>query len=142
MRAPDVNVLVYAHRVESPQHQRYAAWLKQLAEGDEPFGLSEVVAAAFVRIVTHPRLWDPPTGLESALGFIDALRARRNCRLLSPGPSNWSIFAQLCRSSKAQGKLVADAHHAALAIEHGCEWVTADGDFACFRGLRWRHPLE
>jgi toxin-antitoxin system PIN domain toxin len=138
---PDVNVLIYAHRLESPEHDRYAQWLRRLASDPEPFGLSELGASAFVRIVTNPKIWDEPTSTEDALEFIERLRRRSNARLLTHGPSSWDVFARLCREARAKGKLVADAYHAALAIEHGCELVTADGDFARFQGLRYRHPL-
>lgn len=141
MLLPDVNVLIYAHRAESPEHSRFADWLRALAGGPEPFGLSELAASAFVRIVTHPKIWSEPTTTEDALQFIDNLRARSNARLLSPGVRNWELFSKLCRAARARGKLVADAYHAALAIEHGCEFVTCDGDFARFAGLRQRHPL-
>jgi toxin-antitoxin system PIN domain toxin len=138
---PDVNVLIYAHRLESPEHARYAEWLRDLAGGPEPFALSEIGASGFVRIVTNPKIWDEPTSTEDALEFVERLRRRTNARLLVPGPSSWEIFARLCRAARARGKLVADAYHAALAIEHGCELMTADGDFARFAGLRYRHPL-
>lgn len=72
---------------------------------------------------------------------VDCLRARSNCVIVRPGPRNWEIFSSLCARANAQSKLVADAYHAALAIEHGCEWGTNDGDFARFEDLRWRHPL-
>jgi toxin-antitoxin system PIN domain toxin len=139
---PDVNVLIYAHRAESPEHGRYAEWLSGVAAGAEPFGLSELGASAFVRIVTNPKIWDEATSIEDALEFIDRLRARPNARPLTHGLRSWEIFAGLCRAAKARGKLVADAYHAALAIENGCELVTADGDFARFAGLRYRHPLR
>jgi toxin-antitoxin system PIN domain toxin len=138
---PDVNVLIYAHRAESPDHDRYADWLRQLANGAEPFGLSEFGASAFVRIVTNQRIWDEPTSTPDALDFVERLRSRSNARPLVHGPASWDIFAKLCRAAKARGKLVADAYHAALAIEHGCEFVTTDSDFARFAGLRHRHPL-
>jgi len=138
---PDVNILIYAHRLESPEHARYAEWLQALAIGPEPFALSELGASGFVRIVTNPKIWDEPTSTEDALEFIERLRRRTNARLLVPGPSSWEIFARLCRAARARGKLVADAYHAALAIEHGCELVTVDGDFARFAGLRYHHPL-
>lgn len=141
MLLPDVNVLIYAHRRESPEHERYAKWLRDLVGGAEPFGLSELGASAFVRIVTNTKLWDEATTLEDALEFIERLRARGNARPLTHGAASWAIFATLCRAARARGKLVADAYHAALALEHGCEFVTADGDFARFAGLRHRHPL-
>lgn len=141
MQLPDVNILVYAHRVESPEHERYAEWLTQAAQGPEPFALSELGASGFVRIVTNPRIWEQPTPLEDALEFIQRLRARSNARLLTHGPDSWAIFARLCLAARARGKLVADAYHAALAVEHGCELITADADFGRFPGLRHRHPL-
>jgi hypothetical protein len=137
-----VNVLIYAHRREAPEHKRYAEWLQRTAEGVEPFGLSELGASGFVRIVTNPKVWEEATTTEDALEFVDRLRQRANARLLTHGPGSWEIFARLCREARARGKLVADAYHAALAIEHGCELVTADGDFARFAGLRHRHPLR
>jgi toxin-antitoxin system PIN domain toxin len=103
--------------------------------------LSELGASGFVHIVTNPKIWDEPTSTEDALEFIERLRRRTNARLLVPGASSWEIFARLCRAARARGKLVADAYHAALAIEHGCELATADGDFARFAGLRYHHPL-
>jgi toxin-antitoxin system PIN domain toxin len=141
MQLPDVNVLIYAHRLESPEHERYAEWLERLARGPEPFALSELGASGFVRIVTSPKIWDEPTTTEDAMEFIQRLRNRSNARLLTHGPASWEIFAKLCVAARARGKLVADAYHAALAIEHGCELVTADSDFARFAGLRQRHPL-
>jgi hypothetical protein len=141
MLLPDVNVLIYAHRLESPEHDRYAEWLARLAVGPEPFGLSELGASGFVRIVTNPNIWEEPTTTEDALEFIGRLRERSNARLLTHGPASWDIFADLCRAARARGKLIADAYHAALALEHGCELVTADSDFGRFAGLRYRHPL-
>ena len=139
---PDVNVLVYAHRAESTDHGRYAAWLHALAVGTEPFGISELGCSAFVRIVTNQKIWEEPTTIDDAIAFVAQLRGRRNARPLTHGTASWGIFSQLCLAALARGKLVADAYHAALALEHGCELVTADSDFARFPGLRWRHPLR
>jgi toxin-antitoxin system PIN domain toxin len=141
VRLPDVNILVYAHRAESPDHPRYADWLRELVEGDEPYAVSDLGCSGFVRIVTHPNIWEEPTSLVDALRFVAELRGRSNARALTHGPSSWEIFARLCAAAHARGKLVADAYHAALAIEYGCEFITADGDFSRFAGLRWRHPL-
>lgn len=140
MRMPDVNILVYAHREESPAHVRYADWLRALATGPEPFGLSEPVMQGFVRVVTNGRIFDPPSTVEQAFRFLYALRARPTCSVLRPGPGHWDIFRELCLLPGVHSKLVADAAHAALAIESGCEWVTADTDFARFAPtLRWQH---
>ncbi|MET0790490.1 MAG: TA system VapC family ribonuclease toxin [Polyangiaceae bacterium] len=102
----------------------------------------ELSASSFVRIVTKPKIWREPTTTKDALEFIQRLRTRSNARLLTHGPASWDIFVLLCLAARARGKLVADAYHAALAIEHGCELITADADFAPFPGLRHRHPLS
>ena len=140
MLMPDVNVLVYAHREETPSHARYAEWLVALVQGPGPFALSELVLHGFVRVVTNPRIFDPPSTAKQAFRFLDALIARPACSVIRPGPDHWGIFRQLCEKGDVKGKLVADAAHAALAIESGCEWVSADTDFARFAPLlRWRH---
>ena len=137
---PDVNVLVYAHREETAEHGRYAAWLIDLATGPEPFALSEPVLQGFLRIVTNPRIFDPPSTIPQAFEFLDALLERSGCHLVGTGPRHWAIFRRLCEGGKLRGKIIADAAHAAVAIESGCEWVTADTDFARFTPLlRWRH---
>jgi uncharacterized protein len=139
--APDVNVLVYAHREDEATHTTYRVWLDRLASGRAPFALSPLVAIGFIRVVTNRRVFPMPTPLPVALAAIDALVARPTCRLLTLGPDHWRMAAELCRAVGATGKLVADAQHAAVAMEHGCTWVTRDGDFARFEphGLRWRH---
>jgi toxin-antitoxin system PIN domain toxin len=140
MQMPDVNVLIYAHRVEAADHPRYANWLNALATGPEPFGLSEAVLHGFVRIVTRAGLFNPPSTAEQAFGFLDELIERPTCTLIRPGAEHWTIFRGLCKKLNLKGKLVADAAHAALAIESGCEWVSADTDFSRFAPtLRWTH---
>ena len=143
MLLPDVNVLVYAHRRDSiPSHPEYAAWLTGLASGPEPFALSVLVMSGFVRITTHGRAFDPPSTLDDAFGFLSALVARPTARVIGPGPDHFVILEKLCRDAGATGKLVADAQHAAVAIEHGCTLVSTDSDFDRFPGLRWQHPLR
>lgn len=142
MKLCDVNVLIYAHREESLEHQAYAEYVRELATGASAFGLSESVLSGFVRIVTNPKIFRHPTPTETALDFCEALRQRPQAVLVRPGERNWQIFSELCRSLPARGKLVAAAWHAALAIEHGCEWISTDGDFARFPHLNWSHPLR
>jgi hypothetical protein len=140
MQMPDVNILVYAHRRESPEHPRYAAWLKNLAAGPEPFALSEPAMHGFARVVTDARIFDPPSTTEGAFNFLDALMARPGCTVLRPGAGHWAVFRKLCLKPGVRGRLLADAAHAALAIEYGCEWVSADTHFGRFAPeLRWRH---
>ncbi|MBA2316051.1 MAG: type II toxin-antitoxin system VapC family toxin [Chloroflexi bacterium] len=141
MILPDVNVLVYAFHVGTPDHARYRRWLLGSVAAAEPLGLSELVLSGFVRVVTHPRVFAPPVPVAEALDFAETLRAQPNVVMLGPGPRHWEIFAGLCRQADARGNLVADAYLAALAIESGSEWITTDRDFSRFPGLRWRHPL-
>lgn len=141
MLAPDVNILVYAHREELPEHEGCRRWLEETVGGDGAFGLFELVASGFLRVVTHPRVFRTPTPLGVALEFITELRRRPNCVLVRPGERHWGIFERLCRESGARGNIVADAYLAAIAIESGCEWVTSDRDYSRFAGLRRSHPL-
>lgn len=134
-------MLVYAHREELPDHPAYRDWLAATINGDAAYGMSELVLAGFVRVVTNPRVFDGPTPLATALAATEVLRGQANCVLVSPGAAHWGIFTRLCREVAAKGNLVADAYLAALAIESGAEWITTDRDFTRFPGLRWRHPL-
>jgi toxin-antitoxin system PIN domain toxin len=141
MLMPDVNLLIYAHRADAPFHASYHQWWNALVNDPRPFALSTQVAIGFTRIVTQPAMPGGPTPLVGALAFIDDLVARPNCRLVAPEADHWQRTAQLCRASKAVGKLVADAEHAAIAIAVGCTWVTRDKDFARLvpHGLEWQH---
>lgn len=142
MLLPDVSVLIYAHVEDStPEHAEYGAWITRLATGTEPFALSVLVLAGFLRIVTNPRVFGPPSTLDESFEFVRALTERPNARIVGPGPDHMDIFETLCRLSGAAGKLIADAQHAAIALEHGCTLVTTDSDFSRFPGLRWQHPL-
>jgi toxin-antitoxin system PIN domain toxin len=136
----DVNILVYAHREDAPNHAVYRKWLEALINSDETYAVSELVLSVFLRIVTHPKIFDPPSGLEDALAFVEAIRAQPNCVVVSPRERHWDIFQKLCLSANAKGNLIPDAYHAALAIETGCEWITTDRGFSRYPGLRWRTP--
>lgn len=142
MILPDVNVLVYAHREDSQGHRAYRDWLESAVNADAAFGMSDLVISGFLRVVTHPRIFVSPSSLADAMQFAEELRACPNRVAVSPGNDHWRIFCRLCDTAGAKGNLIPDAWLAAMAIEHGCEWITTDGDFARFPGLRWRHPLK
>lgn len=137
----DVNVLVYAHRKDSPAHPACRAWLETIVGGDEAYGVSELVLSGFVRVVTHPKVFARPSPLDDALAFAAQLRDQDNAVPISPGPRHWGIFQRLCVAHAVRGNLVPDAYLAAMAIESGCEWVTTDRDYSRFEGLRIRNPL-
>lgn len=138
----DVNVLVYAHRQDSPNHPSYRHWLERLINSDHPYGLADLALSGFLRVVTHPQVFHPPSTMAKATAFAKELRNQPNCTIINPGPRHWDIFYRLCTTTDVKGNLVPDAFFAALAIESGSEWITTDHDYHRFPGLLVRHPLE
>ncbi|EAR21997.1 type II toxin-antitoxin system VapC family toxin [Nitrococcus mobilis] len=138
----DVNVLVYAHREDTADHLAYRDWLEEQINGLGAYGVSDLVLSGFIRVVTHPRVFERPTPLDRALAFVHQVRSQPQAVPIRPGPRHWAIFEKLVRLSKAEGNLVPDAYHAALAIEAGCDWITTDKGFLRFPGLRARHPFR
>jgi len=138
----DVNVLVYAYRTDAPDHLAYRLWIEELIGGDQAYGMADFVLGGFLRIVTHPRVFDPPNDIATALTFAHYVRRQPNCVQITPGPRHWDIFVRLCETAGARGNLVPDAYLAALAIESGSRWITTDRDFSRFQGLNWHHPLD
>lgn len=142
MVLPDVNVLIAAYRVDSLEHERCSAWLTSVVNGDHAFAVSELVLSGFLRIVTNPRVFKDPAPFASALEFVNTIRDLPHCVDLRPNERHWQIFTRLCEQAEVRGDLVSDAYHAALAIETGSEWITLDGDFARFPGLKWARPPQ
>ena len=141
MILPDVNVLVYAHREDAPDHQAYRDWLGEVINNDQAYGMSDIVLSGFLRVVTHPRVFNPPSSMKQALAFVQDVRDQPNCVIIAPGLRHWIIFENLCKNANVKGNLVPDAYLAAMAIESGCEWITTDMDFSRFTGLSWRRPF-
>ena len=137
----DVNVLVYAHREDTPEHSAYREWLESTINDTVPYGYSALVLSGFLRIVTHPRIFEAPSALSSATRFVNQIRESQNAVCLAPGPMHWKIFLQCIEQIDAKGNDIADAYHAALAMEWNCVWVTTDKGFKRFKGLKVRHPL-
>jgi toxin-antitoxin system PIN domain toxin len=139
---PDVNILVYAHREDAPDHLKYRAWLEDLVNADAAYGVCGLVLSGFLRVVTHPKVFSTPSTIRQALAFADQIRGQPNAVPVEPGARHWAIFRRLCGDHDVKGNLVPDAYLAALAIESGCEWLSTDRDFRRFKGLRWRHPFD
>ncbi len=142
MMLMDVNVLLYALNDETTDHQRYSDWLNGVMGSAARFAMAESVLSSVVRVATLPKAFAKPLSTEEAFRFVNEIRSRDNCVIVSPGPRHWDIFTDLCRQTRARGNTVPDAYLAAMAIESDCEWVTADRGFGQFPGLRWRHPLH
>lgn len=142
MILPDVNVLVYAHHTQSADHEPYRAWWESTVNGEAAFGIADLVLSGFVRIVTHPKIFDTPLAIDDALAAAEAIRQRPNCVTIEPSERHWSLFVDLCRKTRAKGNHVPDAFLAALAIDSGSDFITTDRGLARYPGLRWRHPLD
>ena len=140
MILPDVNVLIYAYRKDQPHHLVSRAWLERTVDGQSAFGVSRLVLSAVVRLLTSNRIYHPAETLDDVFVYCRWLTERPNCIFVEPGERHWAIFERLCRDTDTRGARVTDAWFAALAIEHGCEWVTFDRDFARFPGLKWGVP--
>jgi len=136
----DVNVLLHAFRSDSPDHAQCKSWLETVVNGNAAYGVSPQVLSSLVRIATHPRIFERPSRLEDALAFCTVLLNQPHCQMVQPGPRHWEIFNGLCCEARTKGNLVQDAWFAAIAIEHGCDWITLDNDFTRFKGLRTRPP--
>lgn len=132
MKLVDVNVLIYAHRVDQQHHDFYRRFVEEMVDDSESFGLSPLTATGFVRIVTHSKFPNGPTPLAQAVSVIESLSSMDHCIWMPPGKRNWELTRDLCNKCSCSGKNVADAQHAAIAIEHACEWITRDRDFRQF----------
>ena len=138
----DVNILVHIHRQDADRHAEIKAWIGDSLQQPGGVAVSDLALSGSLRVITHPKVFKVPTPLAKALEFVEDFRAREEVHILAPGHAHWEIFTGLCRGADARGNLIPDAYHAALALEHGCEWITLDRSFARFPGLRWRHPLD
>lgn len=137
MIAVDTNVLIYAHRRECPLHERALRRISDIAESDAPWGLPVFCLAEFVRVVTHLRVFSPPSALAAALEFLDQLLHSPSVRVLLPTAGYPFAFQEACTSAAVRGNLAFDAQIAALCHEHGVDQLlTADRDFARFPALR------
>ncbi|HKP96522.1 MAG TPA: type II toxin-antitoxin system VapC family toxin [Fibrobacteria bacterium] len=138
----DANVLVYAFRRDAERHSEFSDWLENGISGTSPIGYAEIVLSSFVRIVTHPKIFAKPSTAKEAFAFTDEIKKQTNAIRIAPQENHWNIFRRLCVEAEAKGNLVPDAYLAALAMESGSTWITCDRDFARFKGLKWRHPLD
>lgn len=137
----DVNLLLYAAVERSVHHDRCRLLLQSQLEGNSSFAVSELILSAVVRIASHPKIFDPPFPPEKAFSFTNSLLSHAATVSIAPGPRHWRIFQDLVEVSGVRGGDVTDAYLAALAMEHGCQFWTADTDFGRFPGLRWHNPL-
>jgi toxin-antitoxin system PIN domain toxin len=140
--AVDTNLLVFAHRDDSPFHE--AAWrsLTLLAESRAPWAIPWPCIHEFFSIATHPRIYNPPTPIPKALDQIEAWMESPSLVLLNESPAHWASLKPLLLTGRIAGPLVHDARIAALCQQHAVrELWTADRDFGRFPCLRTHNPL-
>ena len=142
MILPDVNLLLYAEDVDSRFNQRARVWWDAQLSGTEPVCLSWDTIAAFLRLSTHHGAFPEPLSQTTAISRVQTWLAQPYVRVIHPTENHWALFQLMLKDSQAVGKLVPDAHLAALAIEHGCVLFSADADFARFPKLKWKNPLK
>lgn len=131
---------MHALRPDAVEHQRCRAWLEACVNDVLPFALTSSVLAGVVRVLTHPRVFDPPSDRTAVLKELQRLLQHPRAVRVEPGPRHWSLFVTIADEAGVRGNLVPDAWLAAVAIEHHCTLVTLDRDFARFRRLRAQTP--
>jgi uncharacterized protein len=140
--AVDTNILVYAHREDSPFHAAAHPRVTELAEGPATWAIPWPCLHEFLAIVTHPRIYAPPTSLARALDQVDAWLESPTLALLAETPVHWSDLRTLLAAARVAGPQVHDARIVALCRQHGVrELWSADRDFGRFAGLSVVNPL-
>lgn len=137
MILPDLNLLIYAYNLAAPDHAAARQWWEDIMTRQEPVGLPAAVALGFVRLMTNPKVIQPPMPLADALTEVKRWLAAPNVTVLQLTSRHWEELEKIGWT----GPAVSDAHLAALAIEHGCELHSNDTDFSTCPGLHWRNPL-
>ncbi len=142
MIALDSNLLVYAHREDSVWHERAYARIVELAEGRAAWAIPWPCIHEFLAIVTHARIYSPPTPLENAIDQVEAWLESPSLVVLSELENYWPQLRTILQTGRVSGPQVHDARVAAICQQHGVtELWTADRDFGRFPGLSVRNPL-
>ncbi|MCW5632965.1 MAG: PIN domain-containing protein [Rubrivivax sp.] len=142
MIAVDTNILVYAHRADSPFHERARSALESLAGGGREWAIPWPCAHEFFAIVTHPRIYKTATPPETAFAQLRALHALASLAFIAEADDHLERLEPLALTAKAQGSAIHDARIAAICLSHGvAELWSADRDFARFPALAVRNPL-
>jgi len=142
MTAVDTNVLVYAHRGDSPWHEAAKQRLSDLAEAPLPWAIPWPCIHEFLSIVTSPRVFRKPTPLAHALEQVEAWMRSPTLHLIGEGPGHWKRLRSTLEAGSIAGAKVHDARIHAIATDHGVSVLwSADRDFNRFLGLRIVNPL-
>ena len=142
MIAVDTNLLVYAHREDAEFHDVALSCVTDLAQGAAAWAIPWPCLHEFYAIVTHPRIYAPPTPPARAIDQIEAWLESPSLSVLAEFTGHWAVLKPLLSAARVQGPLVHDARVAALCLQHGIKTLwTADRDFSRFAPLRAVNPL-
>lgn len=142
MIAVDTNLLVYAHRRDSPWFEPAKGALRSLVEGTASWAIPWPCLHEFLAICSHPNVYRPPTEVPRALEQVAALLGSPTLMLLSEPAGYWQVLGRLLAAGRVTGAKVHDARVAALCLCHGVtELWSADRDFSRFPELKTRNPL-
>ena len=142
MIAVDSNLLVYAHRRDSPWHEQARDCVASLSQRRHAWAIPWPCVHEFLSIVTHPRIYDPPSTLAQAIDQVEAWMESPSLVLLAESGDYWPSLTTTLSAARVAGPLVHDARIAALCALHGArELWTADRDFSRFSRLPTRNPL-
>ncbi len=143
MIATDTNILVYAHRADSEWHESARSRIEWLARGRVSWGLPWPCLHEFLAIVTHPRIYDPPSTIAEAINQVDAWLESPVAQLLTETDMHWNVLKRALQNGRVKGPMVHDARIASLCDAHGVtEFWTADRDLSRFPELAVRNPLQ
>ena len=139
MIAVDTNVLLYAHRQDSPFHSQAKAWLTRLAEGRAQWAIPWTCLHEFLSIASNPRVYQPPGSMDAAIAQVDSWLESPTLTVLRETHDHWAVLTELLRAADVRGAGVHDARIAALCITHGVtEILTLDRDFSRYPQLAMR----
>jgi toxin-antitoxin system PIN domain toxin len=141
MIAVDTNILVYAHRDDSPFYRAASQRLTELSK-QPAWGVPWPCVHEFFSIVTHPAIFKTPTPMPLAIEQIEAMRRNPTLHLLSETDLHWSHLREIIQTSRIRGGAIHDAKIAAICLQHGVrELWSADRDFSRFPKLKTVNPL-
>lgn len=140
--AVDVNILLYASDSGSPYFERARSFIDSCTARREIFFVGWPTVMSYLRIATHPAVFDHPLSPDEAMANIESLRNLPHARFLSEDEGFWAVYRTITSEVPVRGNLVADAHLAALLRSHGVKTLyTHDRDFLKFPFLDVRDPL-
>lgn len=138
---PDLNLLIYAHNVAAPHHERAIEWLESVMNGEQKVCFCWHTILGFIRITTTPSMFPQHFTNSAAISIANELMSSQNSIMLSPGERHFSIFTKLINETGFSGPKISDVHLAALAMEHSVTFASSDRDFRYFEGLKLIDPL-